>query len=71
MIFNAIAAFICGMFLVMFSGTLIASTIALAKSCFCKPFEWADTLVLSMVVFISVFALIGAYSIITMIGTPA
>lgn len=55
----------------MFSGTLIASTIALAKSCFCKPFEWADTLVLSMVVFMSVFALIGTYSIITMIGTTA
>ena len=71
MIFNAIAAFICGMFLVMFSGTLIASTIALAKSCFCKPFEWADTVVLGMVVFMSTFALIGTYSIITMIENPA
>lgn len=71
MIFNAIAVFICGMFLVVFSGTLIASIIALAKSCFCKPFEWADTLVLSMVVFMSVFALVGTYSIITMFGNPA
>ena len=70
MIFNAIAAFICGMFLVMFSGTLIASTIALAKSCFCKPFEWADSLVLGVVTFMSAFALIGAYSVITMIGNP-
>ena len=71
MIFNVIAAFICGMFLVMFSGTLIASTIALAKSCLSKPFEWADTIVLCMVMFMSVFALIGAYSIVTMIGNPA
>lgn len=71
MIFNALAMFMCGMFFVMFSGTAIAGAIALAKSFFCKPFEWADSLVLCMVLFMGVFALIGTYSIITMIGTPA
>lgn len=71
MIFNMIALFICGMFLVMFFGTMIASAIALMKSFVQKPFEWADSFVLCMVLFMSVFALIGTYSIITMIGTPA
>lgn len=71
MIYNVIAAFICGMFFVTFFGTTIASAIALVKSFFCTPFEWADSLVLCMVLFMSVFALIGTYSIITMIGTPA
>lgn len=71
MIFNMIAMFICGMFLVSFFGTTIACAIALVKSFFCKPFEWADSLVLCMVLFMSVFALIGTYSITTMIGNPA
>lgn len=71
MIFNVIAIFICGMFLVSFFGSTIASTIALMKSFFCKPFAWADSLVLCMVLFVNVFALIGTYSIITMIGNPA
>lgn len=70
MLFNIIAMFVCGLFLAAFSGTTIASTIALMKSFFVKPFEWADSLVLCMVLFMSVFALIGAYSIITMVETP-
>lgn len=71
MIFNILAVFICGMFFVAFFGTTVASTIALVKSFFCKPFTWEDSLVLCMVLFMSVFALIGTYSIITMIGTQA
>ena len=71
MIFNMLAVFVCGMFLVMFSGTTIACAIALAKSFFCKPFKWEDSLVLCMVLFMSTFALIGTYSVITMIWTPA
>jgi hypothetical protein len=71
MIFNALAMFMCGMFFIMFFGTTIAGAIALVKSFFCKPFQWADSLVLGMVLFMSVFALIGTYSIITMVGTPA
>lgn len=71
MIFNVLAMFMCGLFFVAFFGTMLACAIALAKSFFCKPFEWADSLVLCMVLFMSVFALIGTYSIITMIGTPA
>lgn len=69
--FNIIAVFICGMFLVMFSGTTIACAIALVKSFFDKQFKWEDSLVLCTVLFMSVFALVGTYSIITMIGTPA
>lgn len=71
MIFNALATFICGMFFVMFFGATIAGAIALVKSFFCKPFRWADSLVLGVVLFMSVFALLGTYSIITMVGTPA
>lgn len=71
MIFNMIAVFLCGMFLVAFFGTMVASVLALVKSFFCKPFKWEDSLVLCVVLFMSVFALIGTYSIITMIGTPA
>ena len=71
MFFNIIAEFMCGMFFAAFFGTTIAGAIALVKSFFCKPFEWADSLVLCMVLFMSVFALIGTYSIITMIGNPA
>lgn len=63
--------FMCGMFFVAFFGGTIASAIALVKSFFCKPFVWADSLVLCMVLFMSVFALVGTYSIITMIGTLA
>lgn len=71
MIYNVIATFICGMFFVMFFGTTIAGAIALAKSFFVKPFRWVDSLALCMVLFMSAFALIGTYSVITMIGTPA
>lgn len=71
MIYNVIAVFICGMFFAAFFGTTIAGAIALIKSFFGKPFRWEDSLVLCMVLFMSVFALIGTYSIITMIGTPA
>lgn len=71
MIYNVIAAFICGMFLTAFFGTTIAGAIALVKSFFCKPFKWADSLALCMILFMSVFALIGTYSIITMIGASA
>jgi hypothetical protein len=71
MIYNALAIFVCGMFFVAFFGATIAGAIALVKSFFSKPFAWGDSLVLCMVLFMSVFALIGTYSIITMIGTPA
>jgi len=71
MIFNALAMFMCGLFFVAFFGATFASAIALVKSFFCKPFECGDSLVLCVVLFMSVFALIGTYSIITMIGTPA
>lgn len=71
MIFNALAMFMCGMFFVAFFGTTVACAIALAKSFFGKPFEWGDSLALCAVLFMSTFALIGTYSIITMIGTPA
>lgn len=70
MMFNTIAMFICGMFFVAFFGTTIAGAIALVKSFFDKSFKWSDSLVLCMVLFMSAFALIGSYSIITMIGTP-
>lgn len=71
MYFNIIAMLICGMFFTAFFGTTIAGAIALAKSFFGKPFKWEDSLVLCVVLFMSAFALIGTYSIITMIGTPA
>lgn len=71
MYFNIIAVFLCGMFFVAFFGTTIACAIALVKSFFCKPFTWGDCLALCVVLFMSVFALIGTYSIITMIGIPA
>lgn len=71
MIFNMIALFICGMFLTAFFGGTIAGVIALVKSFFCKPFEWADSLVLFVILFTNVFALIGTYAVVTMIGTPA
>lgn len=71
MIFNVLAMFMCGMFFVAFFGSTIAGVIALVKSFLSNPFRWEDSLVLCMVLFMSVFALIGTYSIITMIGTPA
>lgn len=71
MIFNMIALFICGMFLTAFFGGTIAGAIALVKSFFCKPFEWADSLVLFVILFTNVFSLIGTYTVVTMIGTPA
>lgn len=71
MIFNLLAVFMCGMFFVAFFGATIASVIALVKSFFSKPFVWGDSLVLCMVSFMSAFALIGTYSIITMVGITA
>ena len=71
MLFNMIASFICGMFLIAFFGGTVASAIALAKSFFFKPFAWEDSFVLFVILFTNVFALIGTYSIITMIGTTA
>lgn len=71
MLFNMIALFICGMFLIAFFGCTIASAIALVKSFFCKPFVWADSLVLFVILFTNVFALIGTYAVVTMIGTTA
>lgn len=71
MMLNLLAMFICGLFFVAFFGTTVAGTIALVKSFFCKPFRWEDSLALCMALFMSVFALIGTYSIITIIGTPA
>lgn len=71
MFFNMIARFACEVFFVAFFGTTIAGVVELVKSFFSKPFRWADSLVLCMVLFMGAFALIGTYSIITMIGTPA
>lgn len=71
MIFNMLAMFMCGLFFVALCGSIIACTIALAKSVLEKPILWGDSLVLCGVLFMSVLALIGDYSIITMIGAPA
>ena len=71
MIFNALAMFMCGLFFVALSGSIIACAIALAKSVLEKPHLWADSLVLFVVLFMSILALVGDYSIITMIGKPA
>ncbi len=71
MLFNMIALFICGMFLTAFFGGTVAAAIALAKSLFYKPFEWADSLVLFVILFTNVFALVGTYAVVTIIGTPA
>lgn len=68
MYFNIIAMLICGVFFTAFFGTTIASAIALVKSFFIKPVKGADSLVLCVVLFMSAFALIGTYSIITMVG---
>lgn len=71
MIFNVLAMFICGVFFVALVGSIIACTIALCKSVLEKPILWGDSLVLCGVLFMSILALVGDYSIITMIGTPA
>ena len=71
MIFTVLAMFMCGLFFVALCGSIIACAIALAKSVLEKPRLWADSLVLCGVLFISILALMGDYSIITMIGTPA
>ena len=71
MIFNMLAIFMCGLFFVALCGSIIACTIALAKSVLEKPILWGDSFVLCCILFMSILALIGDYSIITMIGTPA
>nr|DAL00674.1 MAG TPA: hypothetical protein [Caudoviricetes sp.] len=71
MIFNVLAMFMCGLFFVALVGSIIACTIALVKSVLEKPRLWGDSFVLCGVLFMSILALVGDYSIITMIGTPA
>lgn len=71
MIFNVLAMFMCGLFFVALCGSIIACAIALAKSILEKPILWGDSLVLCGVLFMSIFALVGDYSIITMLGNPA
>lgn len=71
MIFNVLAMFMCGLFFVALVGSVIACTIALAKSVLEKPISWGDSFVLCCVLFMSILALIGDYSIIAMIGATA
>lgn len=71
MIFNVLAIFVCGLFFIALVGSIIACTIALAKSVLEKPILWGDSFVLCGVLFVSILALVGDYSIITMIGSPA
>nr|DAQ54525.1 MAG TPA: hypothetical protein [Caudoviricetes sp.] len=71
MIFSMLAIFMCGLFFVALVGSIVASTIAIVKSVLEKPILWEDCLVLCGVLFMSILALVGDYSIITMIGTPA
>ena len=71
MIFNVLAMFMCGLFFVALVGSIIACMIAICKSLSEKPILWGDSLVLCGVLFMSIFALVGDYSIITMIGAPA
>lgn len=70
MIFNVLSMFVCGLFFVALVGSIIACTIALCKSILEKPILWSDSLVLCGVLFMSILALIGDYSIIAMIGNP-
>lgn len=70
MIFNVLAMFMCGLFFVALVGSIIACAIALAKSVLEKPILWGDSLVLCGVLFMSILALVGDYSIITMIVAP-
>lgn len=71
MIFNVLATFMCGLFFVALCGSIIACAIALCKSILEKPILWGDSLLLCGVLFMSILALIGDYSIITRIGAPA
>ena len=71
MIFNVLAMFMCGLFFTALVGSVIACTIALCKSILEKPILWWDSLVLCGVLFMSILALIGDYSIITMISATA
>ena len=71
MIFNALAIFLCGLFFVALCGSIIACTIALARSVLETPRLWGDSFVLCGVLFMSILALVGDYSIITMIVAPA
>lgn len=71
MIFNALALFMCGLFFVALCGSIISCAIALAKSVLEKPHLLGDSLVLCGVLFMSILALIGDYSIITIIVAPA
>lgn len=71
MMLNVLAMFMCGLFFVALCGTIITCTIALAKSVLEKPRLLGDSLVLCGVLFLSILALVGDYSIITMIGAPA
>lgn len=71
MIFNVLAMFMCELFFVALVGSIIACAIALAKSVLKKPRLWGDCFVLCGVLFMSILALVGDYSIITMIGASA
>lgn len=71
MIFNVLAMFMCGLFFVALCGSIIACAIALCKNILERPILWGDGLVLLGVLFMSILALVGDYSIITMIGAPA
>lgn len=71
MIFNVLAMFMCGLFFAALVGSIIACAIALCKSVLEKPILWGDSLALCGVLFVSILALVGDYSIITMIGSPA
>ena len=66
MIFSALAMFMCGLFFVALCGSIIACAIALARSVLEKPRLWGDSFVLCGILFLSILALVGDYSIITM-----
>lgn len=67
MIFNVLAIFMCELFFVALCGSIIACTIAFMKSILEKPRLWGDSLILCGVLFMSILALVGDYSIITII----
>lgn len=71
MIFNMLAMFMCGLLFVALVCSIVACVIALCKSILEKPILWGDSLVLFGVLVMNILALIGDYSIITMIGTQA
>lgn len=64
MIFKALAIFVCGLFFVALVGSIIATVIALARSVMEKPRLWGDSFVLCGILFMSILALVGCYSII-------